>query len=247
MDRTFWPSILLLTLVFGICESTGIDLRVQDYFYNYATHSWLVDAHAPIPRWVFYTGPKALIWVIALAILTVAIFYKKFPPMKIPRRDLIIAVLTIATAPALVALGKATTDTFTPAQIRRYGGEVPYVKVIEHYPVSDRPAKRGRAFPAGHASGGFALLSLAGLAATRRGRTIGISIGLTFGTAMGVYQMLKGAHYLSHTLFTAIFCWIVFLAWRRVFRERLAGKSTTDAKARQRLIPSEPPLQDHVR
>src|SRR5690606_28600525 len=135
----------------------------------------------------------------------------KLALLKIPRRDLFVAVLTIATAPALVALGKATTDTFTPAQIRRYGGEVPYVKVIEHYPPGDHPAKRGRGFPAGHASGGFALLALAGLASSRRGRATGIAMGLTFGIVMGTYQMLKGAHYLSHTLVTAIFCWIVFL------------------------------------
>ncbi len=136
--------------------------------------------------------------------------------MKAPRRDLWVAVLTLATAPALVALGKANTNTFEPSRIRRYGGDVPYVKVIEQYPPGDHPLRRGRAFPAGHASGGFALLSLAGFASTRRGRIMGIFVGLTSGTAMGTYQMFKGAHYLSHTLFTAIFCWIVFLAWRRI-------------------------------
>ena len=217
MDRTLWPSLFLLIAVFGICELTGIDLYIQDHFYNFETHTWLVDGKSPLPRLLFYTGPKVIIWILALTILTAAIFYRKLPFVKIPRVNLWIAVLTIATAPALVALGKATTNTFTPAQIRRYEGKIPYVKVIEKYPVNDHPRKRGRAFPAGHASGGFALLSLAGLCSTRRGRIIAISIALTVGTAMGGYQMLTGAHYLSHTLFTAIFCWIVFLLWRRFF------------------------------
>lgn len=216
MDRTLWPSALLTGLVFLAIEFTGTDLWVQDHFYNFQTHAWLVDASAPIPRLLFYTGLKTLVWLIGLAILAAAIFRTKFPSLRIARRDLWIAVLTLATAPALVLLGKASTDTFTPAQIRRYGGEVPYVKVVGHYPVNDHPAKRGRAFPAGHASGGFALLSLAGLAITRRGRAVGIAIGLAFGSAMGAYQMFKGAHYLSHTLVTAGFCWIVFLIWRRV-------------------------------
>ena len=79
-----------------------------------------------------------------------------------------------------------------------------------------RPTRRGRGFPAGHASGGFALVALAGLAATRRSRRIALAIGLALGTMMGIYQMLKGAHYLSHTLITALFCWIVFLTYRRL-------------------------------
>lgn len=215
MDRTLRLSIIVLCEVFFLFEFSGVDLWIQDHLYSFSNRQWLIDANDPIPRLLFYTGPKILIWIIALALLAVAIFHGRVPFLKIPRRDISIAVLTIATAPALVALGKSTTNTLTPAQIRRYGGDAPHVKVIERYPDNDRPVKRGRAFPAGHASGGFALLSLAGLATTRRGRATGLAIGLVFGTTMGLYQMLKGAHYLSHTLFTAIFCWIIFLLWRR--------------------------------
>jgi len=225
MDRTLIPSILLLAVTFAVCEATGIDLRVQDHFYNFATRSWLVDAASPLPRLLFYTGPKALVWLTGLALLAAAILYGKFPLVNFPRRDLWIAVLTIATAPALIGLGKATTNTFTPAQIRRYGGIEPYVKVVQHYPENDHPPERGHGFPAGHASGGFALFALAGLASTRRGRAIGISLGIAFGTAMGAYQMFKGAHYLSHTLVTALLCWIVFLGWRRLVAQSLPGRS----------------------
>ncbi len=218
MDRTLWPALFLGCLVFAICELTGIDLFVQDHFYNFQSHTWLVDADADIPRLLFYTGPKALIWLLGLCVIAAAVFYKKLPRLPLNRRDLIIVFATLATAPSLVALGKATTNTFTPSQIRRYGGAVPYVKVIEHYPPGDRPTNRGRGFPAGHASGGFALFALAGLASTRRGRAVGIAIGLTVGSVMGAYQMFKGAHYISHTLVTAFICWVIFLAWRRILR-----------------------------
>jgi DNA-binding response OmpR family regulator/membrane-associated PAP2 superfamily phosphatase len=220
MDRSLWPSVFAGCLVFAICELTGIDLHVQDLFYNFQTRSWLVDAKDPLPRLLFYTGPKALIWVLGLSTIAAAVFYGRFPHPRFARRDLIVLAATLATAPALVAFGKATTNTFTPAQIIRYGGEMPYVKVIESDPPGFHPPKRGRGFPAGHASGGFALLALAGLAATRRGRALGIGIGLAVGTAMGAYQMLKGAHYLSHTLVTAFLCWAVFLTWRRIIPAR---------------------------
>jgi len=99
------------------------------------------------------------------------------------------------------------------------------VRVMEICEPGQRPKKRGRCFPAGHASGGYALFSLAGLATSRRGRWIGVSIGLVVGGAMGGYQMLKGAHYLSHTVVTVFVCWIVFLLLRRLFKaaERVAA------------------------
>lgn len=50
-----------------------------------------------------------------------------------------------------------------------------------------------------------------------------IGIGLLLGTTMGVYQMLKSAHFLSHRLVTAVFCWIVFLTLRRLFGVAFAG------------------------
>ena len=216
MDRTLIPSIVLLALVFGVCEATGIDLWVQDHFYNFATHQWLVDSEAPLPDLIFYSGAKKFVRYFAYLLLAAALFYKQLPFLKIPRSGLWVVILTLATAPPIVAFGKRNTDTFTPSQIRRYGGDYPYVKVIEPYPKNDRPKKRGRAFPAGHASGGFSLLALAGLATTARGRALGLATGFTIGTAMGTYQMLRGAHYLVDTLVTAIFCWIVFLTWRRV-------------------------------
>jgi membrane-associated PAP2 superfamily phosphatase len=222
MDRTLWPAVALLLVLFGLFEITGIDLWVQDHCYNFNTGGWLVDARAALPRLLFYTGPKALIWALGIGLLVLACaparWRERMPWRGLARRDLWVVIATLATAPALIATSKATTNVFTPDAIRRYGGFAPYVKVMESYPSNDRPTRRGRGFPAGHASGGFALMALAGLAGTRRGRRIGLAIGLGLGTMMGVYQMLKGVHYLSHTLITALFCWIVFLAYRRLWR-----------------------------
>ena len=221
MDRTLWPAVALLFCVFGLFEITNIDLWTQDHFYNFATKSWLVDAKAPLPRLLFYTGPKTLIWGLGIGLLVLATtpirWRAHLPWPDLDRRGVWIAIATLATAPALIATSKATTNVFTPDAIRRYDGFVPYVKVIESYPKNDRPTRRGRGFPAGHASGGFALMALTGLASSRRARRIGLAIGLTLGSMMGTYQMLKGAHYLSHTLITALFCWIVFLTFRRLW------------------------------
>jgi membrane-associated PAP2 superfamily phosphatase len=228
LDRTLWPAIILLSATFALFEFTTIDLWLQDFFYDHSTKKWWIDAEEPTLRLLFYTGPKTLVWIIAGALLGLCLVpEKRRSRFHFGRRELLIVIATLATAPSLVALSKATTNVFCPYELSRYDGQQIYKKVCEPYGPDERPVNkrgkptRGRGFPAGHASGGFALLSLAGLAASRKGRAIGIMIGLGMGWWMGIYQMLKGAHFLSHTLVTAIFCWIVFLLWRRVFRVRI--------------------------
>ena len=56
-------------------------------------------------------------------------------------------------------------------------------------------------------------MSTAVLARTRRGQLRGVIIGFVAGVVMGTYQMLKGAHFLSHTVTTALVCWLVVLGW----------------------------------
>lgn len=216
IDRTFLPAALLLAAGFALFELTGIDLWVQDHCYDFAKHAWLVDKNSALPRFLFYDGPKLAIAGLGVVMLALALFRPRLPIPRLPsRRDLLVCVLTLSAAPSLVALGKAATNVHCPYQIERYGGSVPYVKVCQRFPEEERPEKRGRGFPAGHASGGFALMALAGLAHTRRGRIAGILTGQAAGWTMGIYQILKGAHYLSHTVFTAFLCWLMFLAIRR--------------------------------
>lgn len=222
IDRTLGPAIALLLLLFLAFEYTGIDLWVQDHFYNFTTRAWIVDGNAPGPRLCFYDGPKVAIIVVGVAILALALCPQKWrarlPFRGVSRRHLWVAFLTLGTVPAAIGQLKATTNVFCPSEIRRYGGDVPYVRVVEHYPAGDRPERCGRCFPAGHASGGFALVALMGLALTRRGQKVGLALAFAVGWGMGLYQMMKGAHYLSHTVITMLLAWIGFLFWRRVFR-----------------------------
>jgi membrane-associated PAP2 superfamily phosphatase len=214
VDRTLWPSVAGLAGVFLLFETTGLDLWVQDAFFDFSSGRWLIDREEPVLRALLYTGPKVVIVFLGLALLGALVR----PPLRLARRDLAVALLCLATIPALIGWGKARTNVFCPWDITRYGGDVPYVRVLERFPPDQRPVRRGGGFPAGHASGGFALFGLAGLAHTRRGQWALASIGLAAGATMGVYQMAKGAHYLSHTLVTALVAWIMFLVWRRLLR-----------------------------
>jgi membrane-associated PAP2 superfamily phosphatase len=221
LDRTLWPVFGVFAAAFLLLEYTGIDLWVQDHLYDFTTRQWLVDGRAPVPRLLFYDGAKALIILFGLYLLTLALLPEKLrvrlPLGAVPRRCLWVAFFTIGLVPYFIGEVKQRSNIFCPSEIRRYGGDVPYVRVVECYPDNDRPARKGDCFPAGHASGGFALLALAGLAGTRRGQWLGITIGLTAGWVMGIYQMAKGSHYLSHTVITMFIAWLGFLILRRLF------------------------------
>ncbi len=219
LDRTLWPAVLLFAAAFGLFELTNVDLWLQDHFYNATAHRWIVDEDNALGRLIFYNGPKALIIPTAVAVLVLALGPVRWrDKLRFARRDLWVALLVLITVPALAGWGKNISNTFCPSEIRRYGGDVPYVKLCEPYPANDTPARKGHCFPAGHASGGFALLGLMWLRRTRSWRMGGLALGLGVGWWMGGYQMLKGAHYLSHTVTTMLVAWIVMLVWRRIIR-----------------------------
>lgn len=206
--------LVALAAALALFELTNLDLRVQDHFYDFGAGRWIVDGNAPVGRLVFYNGPKGLIFAVGALLLVLALGPARWrKALRCGRRALWVAVLTLGSVPALVGWGKATTNVFCPSEIRRYGGDVPYVRVFESYPAGDRPARRGRGFPAGHASGGFALIGLLWLRGTRRWRFGVLALALGAGWWMGGYQMLKGAHYLSHTVVTMLLAGVITLAW----------------------------------
>ena len=66
-------------------------------------------------------------------------------------------LIASAAGPIIVGFLKQTTHIYTPWKIKHFSGPLPYIRLFDpvpgHLPV-------GRAFPAGHASGGYAFLSL---------------------------------------------------------------------------------------
>lgn len=216
LSRAWWVPLVLLAASLALFELTPLDLWLQDHFYAGGTGRWIVDDKEPVGRAIFYNGPKALVWLIALTTLALAAGPARWRAQwSLDRRGLWLGVLVIATVPALAGLGKKYTNTFCPSEIRRYGGDVAYARLCEPYPADDQPTRRGGCFPAGHASGGFALMGLLAVRSSRRWRRGAVAFGLALGWWMGGYQMLKGAHYLSHTTTTMLIAWIVILAWSR--------------------------------
>ncbi|WGL16902.1 phosphatase PAP2 family protein [Microbulbifer bruguierae] len=202
-------SLLAITIL--VFELTELDLWVQDNFYISGTAHWLVDKHNDFFRLVFYSGPKAVLHVLFVLALVTLTLSKKSKWVQRHEPGIVIVLLSTIATVLLVGFLKDVTDVPCPSQLTIYGGDYPISSFWIHT-LSPEQAARARCFPAGHASGGFALLSLAFLFRRQVNRWCGFALGMGLGWILGVYKMLIGDHFLSHTLVTMCLAWIVTIA-----------------------------------
>lgn len=92
----------------------------------------------------------------------------------------------------------------------------------------DFNATEGHCFPGGHASTGFALL--VGYFVYRHAHVkrayFFLSAAMILGFAMGWAQMMRGAHFLSHNLWTAWIIWCLNVIGYALFSHKLPKKPT---------------------
>ncbi|MEI7835484.1 MAG: phosphatase PAP2 family protein [Planctomycetota bacterium] len=209
--KTHWLNILvaaiLLATVLAVFEFTDLDIAVQDHFYMGQRGAWLVDKDEPIARAILYDGFKVVFTVTggACGVGFVASWWVR---RLAPRR---VAMLRVALAAALVPITvlciKQFTNVYLPAQIERYGGDKPHIKLFHAGLSSVKDGRPGRGFPASHASAGFALMIFFYALPRRRWAALGVAVALGWVTAL--YQTLNGQHFLSHTFATWGIAWIV--------------------------------------
>ncbi len=207
---------LLLVLVALMESCTNWDMVIQRLWFDSATHEWIVsDALHSRLTWLFYDGPKTLLVVLGIvcAAGVIGSIHWKLPPEV--SRGCLLLLLSLALVPMLLGGAKQFTNVYCPKQIEAFGGEYTHQGVLECRNPANEGRLPGKCFPAGHASGGFALMMLFFCFQSRRARWAGLGAGLAAGWSMGLYQMLRGQHFLSHTLFTMIGAWmiIVLVMW----------------------------------
>lgn len=205
-------TLLFLVTIFFLFEFTDLDIFIQDFFYDGVTHKWLLIHKKN--SWMdifFYSGIKIIIIIFGLIILFLYLYSFKSSTavLKSYRKGLLIVWISIIVIPVAIGSLKATTNTPCPCHIQHYGGTYPYIKALDSMPTEI--IKKFKCFPAGHASGGFALMSLFFLFKTRKNTIMALSLALLVGWSMGLYKMLIGDHYLSHTIITMILSWFIIL------------------------------------
>lgn len=195
-------------LFFGLTQT---DIVIQSHFYNPLTRQWIVDGNNEVLKFIFYDGIKRLLIIIAALFAIGLIWGWRKSWMSLYRRGFMIVILSSILVPLMVGSLKALTNMPCPKNIENFGGVYPHTCVWEKYSTQACHFEKQKCWPAGHASGGFALLSLMFLFHQRRNKILAGIVALVVGWSMGGYKMVIGDHFFSHTVITMILAWLIIL------------------------------------
>ncbi|MBD1552530.1 phosphatase PAP2 family protein [Pseudomonas typographi] len=228
---------LLVATVLVLLELTDLDMFLARLAFDSQAGKF-VGRHSYFLENVLHDRAKQA--VIALAVLALigwlgTLFIERFRPL---RRELGCLVLSIALATSFVTPLKQLTQVQCPWSLKDFGGSETYSKLLQPRPPTVKP---GLCWPGGHAATGFTLFAVFFVFRDRRPKTARamFALAMGLGAVFSVGRMLQGAHFFSHNVWTAVFCWLICLGayWAVLYRRPaaeggIAGPAPTVVTAR---------------
>ena len=210
MKTTFWVGLIFLVLILILEKETDWDLQFQNLFFDFNKKQWIIypELHQSL-SFFLYKGMKVLVIGTGLFSLIGYGFSFIYRSWTKYRQSFLMLLLSLTIVPLGISSLKQVTNVYCPVQLSQYDGSYPFTPILGSYPEDFNPPKRGKCFPAGHATTGFAFMALYFVFEQKKKKYIGLSIGIVLGITTGAYQMLRGQHFLSHTLFTAVLSWVI--------------------------------------
>lgn len=155
---------------------------------------------------VLHDGARKAAWLAALWLL-LGLWWPTGVLRRLARRRRLQWLASTALALLLISTLKYWSGSSCPWDLVEFGGAAEYVS---HW-TRGADGGPGRCFPAGHASAGFAFAGgyFALRASSRAAAFRWLAMSLAAGAVLGVAQQLRGAHFMSHTLWTAWLCWAI--------------------------------------
>lgn len=171
---------------------------------------------------LLHEGGRLAAWV-TLAAVALSLWRLPTPdqPARAQRaRWIAVMLLCILAVPAI----KRSSPTSCPWELAEFGGVAAYVS---HWRMGVADGGSGRCFPSGHAVAAFGFFGMyflwRGHSAARSRAWLGAV--LVAGAVFGMAQLARGAHYPSHTLWSAWLCWALCVG-----ASRLPGLQSVSAK-----------------
>lgn len=200
------PIILLLSVAVGL-EFFNIDYLFSSLFYDSKINEWPLQDFW-LTKKVFHDwGQKLSIGMggIVFLILIMSFFIEK---LKQYSKLFVFLFIASITGPIIIAILKSSTHIYCPWSLQLFGGNKPYIHLFDSV---DSSLSIGHCFPGGHSSGGFAFVSLYYffMLTNPKYKFYGLGAGLIIGSVFGLTQEMRGAHFLSHDVFSLFFCWVV--------------------------------------
>ncbi len=206
-----WLVFLAIMAMFSIFN---IDFMVADWLYRLQGSTWSLKENL-VTQAIIHRGGKDLsvtLGCFTFFSLLVSYFWSRSRDWRQPLLYLFLATLLSTLSISVI---KQLVSMECPWDLIRYGGHADFVGLLEIRPAT-MPASA--CFPAGHASAGYAWITFYFFfSATRPNlRWLGLGLGIVMGLTFGIAQQLRGAHFLSHDLWTAMICWTVSFAFSQV-------------------------------
>jgi len=193
---------MLGLLLLVLWDASGLDRVVVAWF---GTDVGFPLRDAWVTSGLLHQGGRGLAWLL-LAILAIdAVRRRAGPPARGERlRWFTVTLVCLLLVPWL----KQLSHTSCPWDLQAFGGVARY---IPHWRLGDADGGPGRCFPSGHATAAFAFLT--GYFLWRRDSPAFARMWLAgvvlCGLVFGVVQIVRGAHYPSHVLWSAWLCWVI--------------------------------------
>lgn len=200
------PAAVLLLASVVLMAGSG-DQWLADQLYRWQGSRWALK-DAWWSSHLVHKGGRNLSFLAAALVMLALLrtwFNASWRPL---RRPLSYLLMAVALSSGLVSLLKSWTHMDCPWDLERYGGLRPFIGLFESRPVA---LGHAACFPAGHASAGYAWLAIYFFMLQVRPQwrwpaTLSVlAVGLVF----GITQQLRGAHFLSHDLWSLAISWTV--------------------------------------
>ena len=210
--------IALTVIVTALLEHSQLDVSISQLFYT--NGQWLLEKDAQPYRFIFYDAPKLSLILFSVYLLMISIwrywqhrypntanakplFFR--PIAALSSREIGYLLLVIIVVPTVIATLKGITHVSCPNHLTLFNGDLPYLSIWQNM-LAKTDAK---CFPAAHASAGFALYGLLYLPTLRTHRFKIFIMVTALGWTMGLYKMLFGDHFFSHTLVSMLLAWAI--------------------------------------
>ncbi len=202
--------LLCFALLAGVLATTSADVAIANALFFDAPRQHWIGADSWWTNDFLHTGGRWAIRGIVLVALAICVVAGWSSHWRSLRRPAAYFVSSIVLSVAFVGLLKVLTNVDCPWDLAPFGGEYPFVHLF-----ADRPDSLPSAhcFPAAHASSGYALLA-SYFALRERSAVLaccGLATGLLTGLAFGFAQQARGAHFVSHDVWSAFIVWVIAL------------------------------------
>lgn len=226
--RHLGAPLLLFALLAPLLATTMADVAIaHTFFFDEARTQW-IGANSWWTNELIHQGGSWLIrgLVASAMVLWVSTWWRA--EWRELRKPALYFIVSVALSVGLVGLLKTLTNVDCPRDLAEFGGSFPFIHLFAQRPDALRHA---RCFPAAHASSGYALVALY-FALRERSRwasRFGLATGLGMGLIFGLAQQARGAHFVSHDVWSALLVWTVSLSlYTFVFKARLWNSASLD-------------------